>query len=483
MTGLPELIFNTSRDGKIGYSFSETPFPEDLNALDTDKLRKDIPDFPQVSEVEIVRHYTNLGSLNHSVDSGFYPLGSCTMKYNPKINDKIAGFEALSAHPYAPLSLVQGNLEIIKTLEEWLVKITGMAGFTLAPAAGAHGEFVGMKIIRHYLEAQGSARKVVLIPDSAHGTNPASAHFSGYEVKEIPSNADGIIDVETVKAHLDSNVAALMMTNPNTLGIFEKNIVEIAKVLHDNGSLLYMDGANMNAFMGIVRPGDLGVDVLHLNLHKTFSTPHGGGGPGAGPVGVAPHMLKFLPVPVVTRQGNGFHAAYFNEGIGRVKNYFGNFLVIVRALVYLMALGKENIPRVAEDAVLSANYIRTQLKDYLDLPYTSKTLHEVVFSDKGLKVKTLDIAKRLLDFGIHPFTIYFPLIVHGAMMIEPTETESKETLDQFIATMKTILKEADENPEKLQHAPYNTPVFRLDEVRAARQLVVKWQKDTAAKKE
>jgi glycine dehydrogenase subunit 2 len=314
MKALPELIFNKSKEGKIGYSFSQTELPDDLIALDPGRMREDIEDFPQLSEVEIVRHYTNLSHLNHSVDSGFYPLGSCTMKYNPKINEKIAGMEELSAHPYSPLKLVQGNLEIMKTLEEWLVKVTGMAGFTLAPAAGAHGEFVGMKIVRKHLASQGDPRKIVLIPDSAHGTNPASAHYAGYRVKEIPSNAGGIIDVETLRQHLDGDVAALMMTNPNTLGIFEKNIVEIARVLHENGSLLYMDGANMNAFLGIVKPGDLGVDVIHLNLHKTFSTPHGGGGPGCGPIGVAGHLVKHLPAPVISQTDGGeYHASYFNE--------------------------------------------------------------------------------------------------------------------------------------------------------------------------
>jgi glycine dehydrogenase subunit 2 len=476
MNRLPQLIFNKSKDGKIGYSFSGTELSDDLIALDPELQRKDIEDFPQLSEVEIVRHYTNLSHLNHSVDSGFYPLGSCTMKYNPKINETVAGFQEFSAHPYTPLKLVQGNLEVMKTLEEWLIKITGMACFTLAPAAGAHGEFVGMKIIRKHLTGLGNPRKIVLIPDSAHGTNPASAHFSGYRVKEIPSNADGIIAVETLEEHLDEDVAALMMTNPNTLGIFEKNIVEIADVLHKNGSLLYMDGANMNAFMGIVKPGDLGVDVIHLNLHKTFSTPHGGGGPGSGPIGVAKHLVKHLPVPVISKKGDQYHVSYFNEGIGRVKNFYGNFLVLVRALAYLMALGKENLRKAAEDSVLNANYIRKNLEDHLHLSYSSKTLHEVVFSDKGLGVKTLDIAKRLLDFGIHPFTVYFPLIVHGAMMIEPTETESKESLDEFIDAMKAILKEAEEDPEKLTRAPHTTPVRRLDEVQAARQLVLKWQR-------
>lgn len=476
MNKLPELIFDKSRDGKIGYSFSDPEFADDLIALDPGYLRDDIQDFPQLSEVEVVRHYTNLSHLNHSVDSGFYPLGSCTMKYNPRLNETVAGFDEFSVHPYSPLDLAQGNLEVIDILEKWLVDITGMAGYTMSPAAGAHGEFVGLKIIRKHLSDQGNPRKVVLIPDSAHGTNPASAHFSGYNVKEVPSNEDGILEVATLKEYLNEDVAALMMTNPNTLGIFEKHIVEIAEVLHENGSLLYMDGANMNAFMGICKPGDLGVDVLHLNLHKTFSTPHGGGGPGSGPIGVAKHLVKHLPVPVVTQKDGKYHASYFNEGIGRVKNFYGNFLVMVRALTYIMSLGKENLRKVAEDAVLNANYIRKNLEGLLDLPYASKTLHEVVFSDKGLEVKTLDIAKRLLDFGIHPFTVYFPLIVHGAMMIEPTETESKETLDEFITTMKTILQEAKEDPEKLRNAPHYTPVRRLDEVFAARQLKLRWEK-------
>jgi glycine dehydrogenase subunit 2 len=477
MNTLPELIFDNSREGKIGYSFSPCEFSDDLTALDKNKTREDIADFPQVSEVEVVRHYTNLSHLNHSVDSGFYPLGSCTMKYNPKINEKVAGFEGLNAHPYSPHPLVQGNLDIIATLEDWLIKITGMKAFTLAPAAGAHGELTGMMVIRRYLEAQGNARKVVLIPDSAHGTNPSSAHFAGYDVKEIPSNGNGIIDTDTLKEYLNGDVAALMMTNPNTLGIFEKNIIEIAEALHENGSLLYMDGANMNAFMGVVKPGDLGVDVIHLNLHKTFSTPHGGGGPGSGPIGVSDILVDFLPVPLVHKTDEGFKVDYFTEeGIGRIKNYYGQFLVMVRALAYMMTLGREHIRTVAEDAVLNANYIRKHLEGHLDLPYSAKTLHEVIFSDKDLPVKTLDIAKRLLDYGIHPFTIYFPLIVHGAMMIEPTETESKETIDVFIDTMKKILEEAKEKPEFVQGAPYTTPVSRLDEVQAARKPILRWEK-------
>jgi len=477
MSKLPELIFNISRQGKTGVSVSLNQFPDDLITIDKNKLRNGVEDFPSLSEVETVRHFSNLARLNHSVDNGFYPLGSCTMKYSPKVNEKIAGIENLSAHPYSPVDLVQGNLKILKELEDWLIELTGMNSFTLTPSAGAHGEFTGMMIIRKHLTSLGNPRKTVLIPDSAHGTNPASAHFAGYEIKEIPSNKDGIIDLEELKKHLDEDVAALMMTNPNTLGIFEKNIVEISNALHENGSLLYMDGANMNAFLGIVRPGDIGADVIHLNLHKTFSTPHGGGGPGSGPIGVSKELSKFLPVPRITSEGGKLKVNYFTEdGIGRIKNFYGNFLVIVRALAYLLALGRENISLVAEDAVLNANYIRKELEGHLDLPYKSKTLHEVVFSDSGLKVRTLDIAKRLLDYNIHPFTIYFPLIIHGAMMIEPTETESKETLDKFISVMKTILKEAMENPEHLKNAPHNTPVSRLDEVYAARKLILRWER-------
>ena len=476
---LPKIIFEKSREGKIGYSFSDPEFSDDLITLDKDKIRDDIENFPELSEVEITRHYTNLSHLNHSVDSGFYPLGSCTMKYNPKINEKIANTEDLNAHPYTPHHLVQGNLKLMKSLEDWLEKITGMDKFTLTPSAGAHGELTGMMVIRRYLSTKGNPRKIVLIPDSAHGTNPASAIFCGYDIKEVPSNEEGILDVETLKKYLNDDVAALMMTNPNTLGIFEKNAIEVSEALHENGSLLYMDGANMNAFMGIVKPADLGADVIHLNLHKTFSTPHGGGGPGSGPIGVVKELVEFLPVPLVYEKDGNYWVKYFSDkGIGRIKNFYGNFLVMVRSLVYLMELGKENLRRVAEDAVLNSNYIRKKLEPYLDLPSKSASFHEVIFSDKGLPVKTLDIAKRLLDYGLHPFTIYFPLIVHGAMMIEPTETESKETLDEFIDAMIKILEEAKENPEHVAGAPYTTPVRRLDEVYAARNLNLKWKPDS-----
>ena len=476
MTSLPKLIFELSREGKIGCGLHEADVPAEA-VIAADDRRVDIVDFPEVSEVEIVRHYMALARLNYSVDAGFYPLGSCTMKYNPKINEKLAAADELQAHPYTPHDLVQGNLEIMARLEEWLVALTGLAGFTLNPAAGAHGEFTGMLIIRKYLQEKGDARKVVLIPDSAHGTNPASAHFAGYEIREIPSNAQGIIGIEELRAHLNPDVAALMMTNPNTLGIFESNISAIAEALHANGSLLYMDGANLNALLGIIRPGDIGVDVMHLNLHKTFATPHGGGGPGSGPVGVAAHLLPYLPLPRVRKNKDGYEVVYEDpRSIGRVKNFYGQFLVMVRALAYLLSLGRENVRRVAEDAVLNANYIRKKLEGVLDLPFPTPSLHEVVFSDKDLPVKTLDIAKRLLDYGFHPFTIYFPLIVHGAMMIEPTETESKETLDEFVAVMNKIIQEARENPELLRQAPVQTPVRRLDETLAARKPVLKWRR-------
>ncbi len=476
MNTLPKLIFELSREGKIGVGLNEADVPDEP-AVDPALRRRDIPDFPQVSEVEVVRHYMALAKLNYSVDAGFYPLGSCTMKYNPKINEKFAAAEELQAHPYAPHDLVQGNLEIMARLEEWLMELTGLAGFTLAPAAGAHGEFTAMLMVRKHLQEKGDPRKVVLIPDSAHGTNPASAHFAGYDVKEIASSAQGTIGLAELRPHLTPDVAALMMTNPNTLGIFESDIMAVADALHANGSLLYMDGANLNALLGAVRPGDLGVDVMHINLHKTFATPHGGGGPGSGPVGVAERLLPYLPVPRVRRRGEGFDVVYDDpRSIGRVKNFYGQFLVIVRALAYLMALGRENVGRVAEDAVLNANYLRKRLEGLLDLPYQGPSLHEVVFSDSGLPVKTLDIAKRLLDYGIHPFTIYFPLIVHGAMMIEPTESESKETLDEFIAVMETVLREAREDPELLRQAPTRTPVRRLDETLAARKPVLRWRK-------
>jgi len=484
MRRLPDLLFHTSRNGKIGFSVADSALPDKLIAVAESNRRRESADLPQLSEVEVVRHFTALAHLNYSVDEGFYPLGSCTMKYNPKINEKIAAQPGLNAHPYSAHEMVQGNLEIMHTLQVFLETLTGLAEFSLAPAAGAHGEFTGMLIIRKYLAAKGNPRKVVLIPDSAHGTNPASAHLAGYEIREVPSNSEGILDEETLRRYLTPEVAALMMTNPNTLGIFERHIAAIADALHRNGSLLYMDGANLNALLGIVRPADLGIDVLHINLHKTFATPHGGGGPGSGPVGVVEHLRPFLPLPRIRRARGAYEVIYRGEqSIGRIKNFYGQFPVIVRALAYLLTLGRDHVARVAEDAVLSANYIRKQLEPHLDLPYKSPTMHEVVFSDKGQPVKTLDIAKRLLDYGYHPFTIYFPLIVHGAMMIEPTETESKETLDAFVDVMKKILNEAKADPALLQQAPHHTPVRRLDETLAARKPILKWSQgeETAIK--
>jgi len=476
------LIFELSEEGKTGYSLPEIDV-EEKDYIPQNLLRDDLGNLPEVSEVEVVRHYTALAHLNYSVDEGFYPLGSCTMKYNPKINEKTASLEGfLFSHPYTPYNLVQGNLKILKTLENILSELTGFPHFTLYPSAGAHGELTGMLMIRKKLELNGNPRKIVLIPDSAHGTNPASSHFAGYDVKEIPSGEEGYLKVEKVKEFLNEDVAALMMTNPNTLGVYEREIKEIAQALHENGSYLYMDGANFNALMGYVKPAELGVDVLHLNLHKTFSTPHGGGGPGAGPVGVVEEFEEVLPIPVIKQKENGEITVDFNRpnSIGKMRSFFGNFGVLIKALTYLLEMGADGLKKATQLAVLNANYIRENLKDTYELPYKTRTLHEVVFSEDSFKkygVKTVDIAKRLLDFGIHPPTVYFPLIVHGALMIEPTETESKRTLDRFIETMKKIHKEAETNPELLKEAPHYSPVRRLNEVLAAKKPKLKYKKE------
>ena len=476
------LIFELSEEGKKGYSLPEIKIKE-KDYIPEDFIREDYGNLPEVSEVEIVRHYTALAHYNYSVDEGFYPLGSCTMKYNPKINEKTASLEGfLLSHPYTPYELVQGNLKLLKTLENILSELTGFPYFTLYPSAGAHGELTGMLMIRKKLELNGNPRKIVLIPDSAHGTNPASSHFAGYDVKEIPSGKDGYLEVSKVKEFLNEDVAALMMTNPNTLGVYEREIKEIAEVLHKNGSYLYMDGANFNALMGYVKPAELGVDVLHLNLHKTFSTPHGGGGPGAGPVGVREEFEEVLPIPVIKNDEEGNYVVDFNRpnSIGKIRSFFGNFGVLIKALTYLLEMGAEGLKKATELAVLNANYIRENLKDTYELPYKTRTLHEVVFSEESFKkfgVKTVDIAKRILDYGIHPPTVYFPLIVHGALMIEPTETESKRTLDTFIETMKKIHKEAETNPELLKEAPHSTPVRRLNEVLAAKRPKLKYKKE------
>jgi glycine dehydrogenase subunit 2 len=418
--------------------------------------------------------------MNYCIDFGFYPLGSCTMKYNPKINEKIAGLGCFSGvHPLAPEKLVQGNLELMKTLERLLCEITGMDAISLQPAAGAHGELTGMMLIRAYHTAQGQPRKYVLIPDSAHGTNPSSAHICGYQVKEIKSNDRGTISLEDLEKEMTEEAAALMVTNPNTLGVFESDICQIADLVHAKGGFIYMDGANLNALAGITRPGDMKVDVLHLNLHKTFSTPHGAGGPGSGPVAVKKVLEPYLPVPVIEEREGQYYLNYNRpQSIGRVKSFFGQFLVMLKSLSYILSLGPEGLKEMAEVAVLNSNYLRHSLKDLYHLKYDSPTLHECVFSDKYQKdfgVSNLDISKRLLDYGLHPPTMSFPLIVHGALMVEPTETESRRDLDLFVEAMKAIDHEARENPEVLKTAPHITYVRRLDEVQAARKPVLRWQ--------
>jgi glycine dehydrogenase subunit 2 len=474
------LIFELSAPTKKSFALPPLDVPEKKEVLKDLPLREVIPGFPQVSEIEVVRHFTRLSQANFCIDTSFYPLGSCTMKYNPKINEKIAALAPFSgAHPLAPESLVQGNLEILKTLEELLAEITGMDAVTLQPSAGAHGELVGMMLIRACLEGRGDPRKFVLIPDSAHGTNPSSAHICGYTVREVKSNDRGTIDLESLDREMNADAAALMVTNPNTLGVFEWDIRKIAEVVHARGGLVYMDGANMNALVGKFRPGDMGVDVIHLNLHKTFSTPHGGGGPGCGPVAVKKHLEPFLPVPVVERGPSGYRLDFGRpRTIGRVRSFFGNFLVMVKALAYIRSLGAAGLKEVAEIAVLNSNYIRKSLEGVYHLKYASPTLHECVFSDKMQKehgILNIDIAKRLIDFGLHPPTMSFPLIVPGALMIEPTETESRRDLDQFIEAMKTIAREAVESPEVLKSAPHFSPVKRLDETTAARTPVLRWE--------
>ncbi|GAV24497.1 glycine dehydrogenase [Carboxydothermus islandicus] len=478
------LIFELSKEGRTGFELPELDVPaKDINNLIPEEMqRKTEPDLPEVAEVDVVRHYIGLSRRNFGVDNGFYPLGSCTMKYNPKVNEdtsRLAGFAEL--HPYVPEELAQGALELLYDAEQYLKEITGMDRFTFQPAAGAHGEFTGLMIIKAYLEKKGEKRTKVIVPDSAHGTNPATAAMCGFDVISIKSNDRGLVDPEELAKVLDNDVAALMLTNPNTLGLFEEEIVKIAKMVHDVGGLLYYDGANLNAIMGVTRPGDMGFDVMHINLHKTFSTPHGGGGPGSGPVGVKAHLAEFLPVPVVEKDGDRYYFNYnLPNSIGKVRTFYGNFLVVVKAYTYLKALGGEGLTDVSQKAVLNANYLREKLKKYFYLPYDRLCKHEFVLSGKWQKekgVRTLDIAKRLLDYGVHPPTIYFPLIVDEALMIEPTETESKETLDRFIEVMLTINREVEENPELLHEAPHVTPVKRLDEVGAARNPILRWSKD------
>jgi len=532
------LVFEKSSAGKRGYKLP----PLDVPAVDAAKMlgtahRKTPGLLPELSEIEIIRHFTRLSTWNYAIDLGMYPLGSCTMKYNPRVNEFVSRIEGLAeAHPYRPDSLAQGILEVIELLQKCLMEITGMEAITLQPAAGAHGEFTGILLVRAWHESNGNARKKILIPDSAHGTNPATAAICGYAVENLKSNAEGGIDLEALERQVDEETAALMLTNPSTIGVFESQIHKIADILHAKGALLYMDGANMNALVGKVRPGDFGVDVMHLNLHKTFSTPHGGGGPGSGPVACKRFLEPFLPTPVLVRkQGTGnreqgtempgpateswesedadpvtpgaapmfrapvapkieletdeapnpvvtpgeLHWNYDRpQSVGRVRAFYGNTGMFIRALAYILANGPDGLRQTTEDAVLNANYIRAKLEDVYELPYKTASMHEVVFSDKrqaAKGVKTGDIAKRLIDYGFHPYTVSFPLIVPGALMIEPTESESLEELDLFVDAMRSIAREVEETPELVKTAPHSTRVSRMDEVQAARKPVLRWK--------
>jgi glycine dehydrogenase subunit 2 len=476
------LLFEKSSPGKRAYMLP----PLDVPAVDAAALlgvarRDQAAELPELSEIEIIRHFTRLSTWNYAIDLGMYPLGSCTMKYNPRVNELVARIEGLAeAHPYRPDSLAQGILEIIDLLQRCLLEITGMDAITLQPAAGAHGEFTGILLVRAWHKSQGNPRRKILIPDSAHGTNPATAAICGYTVENLKSNAEGGIDLEALAAQVDSETAALMLTNPSTIGVFESQIARIAEILHAKGALLYMDGANMNALVGKARPGDFGVDVMHLNLHKTFSTPHGGGGPGSGPVACKAFLEPFLPIPVLVQGKDGTkHWDYDRpQSVGRVRAFYGNVGMFIRALAYILANGPDGLRQTTEDAVLNANYIRKKLEGVYDLPYKTASMHEVVFSDKlqaAKGVKTGDIAKRLIDYGFHPYTVSFPMIVHGALMIEPTESESLEELDLFIAAMRAIAKEVEETPELVKTAPHSTRVSRLDEVQAARKPVLRWR--------
>ncbi len=477
------LLFEISRPGRIGVNLPACDVEPAAVELAIPKVmrRSELPELPEISEVEAVRHYTGLSRRNYGVDNGFYPLGSCTMKYNPKVNEDVAnlpGFKHL--HPLQYDQTVQGALALMYELQLDLAEIAGMDACTLQPAAGAHGELTGLKLIRAFHESRGEQRSKIIVPDSAHGTNPATASACGLEIIEIASEADGSVNLDALKAAVGPDTAALMLTNPSTLGLFERNICEIAEIVHSAGGLLYYDGANANALMGIARPGDMGFDVVHFNLHKTFSTPHGGGGPGSGPVAVKAALEPFLPAPVVEYDGHEFYMDFHRpQSIGKMHTFHGNFAVYLRAYAYIRSMGPDGLKQASLDAVLNANYIKQALADDYQLPFERHVMHECVFA--GLKrhadgVKTLDVAKRLLDYGYHPPTIYFPLIVHEALMIEPTETESKETLDAFIAVMKTIAREAVEQPEVLLKAPQTTPVSRLDEVTAARKPNVRWKK-------
>ncbi len=464
------LLWEKGKKGRIGFSMPRQDVP---SAVVDPSLTDEGPDFPDLSEVDVVRHYTRLSQWNFGVDTGMYPLGSCTMKYNPKTNERQTQLKGFAqAHPLLPTELSQGALKLMYELERYLSEITGMDAVSLQPAAGAHGELAGMLIIHAYHTSQGLSRSKILVPDTAHGTNPASASLCGYKSVTVKSNEQGILSKESIDAVMDEETAGIMVTNPNTLGLFEEDIKAISKIVHAKGGLVYCDGANMNAIMGIVNMGDIGVDVMHLNLHKTFSTPHGGGGPGSGPVCVKKHLEPFLPVPrIVADNGQYILSEDFPESIGKLHAFYGNFGVMIKSYSYIRSLGAEDLKKASQLAVLNANYIKEKLKDVLDLPYDRPCMHECVFSDKHQKadkITTLDMVKRLMDYGFHPPTIYFPLVVNGAIMVEPTETESKEDIDRLIDAFRTIVEEAKADPDKVRNAPTSCKVQRLDETAAAR---------------
>lgn len=476
---MSKTIFEKGAPGRIGISLPKSK-TENRNTFVPEYLkRREAAKLPEVTEPEAVRHYIELSTKNFHVDKGFYPLGSCTMKYNPKINEELAMLKGFTdIHPEQPEESVQGAMEVYYEMEQMLAEISGLSAVCLQPAAGAHGELTGMLVMRAYHAKKNNRKYKVLIPDSAHGTNPASAALAGYEVVQIASGADGRIDIDDLSQKIGEDVAGIMITNPNTLGLYEKRISEVAEIIHSVDGIVYMDGANFNAILGIIRPGELGADIVHFNLHKTFSTPHGGGGPGAGPIGVSEKLVSFLPVPRIRKKDNGSFSWDWNmpDSIGKVHGYYGNFLVLVKAYVYLLMTGKELLSQISKDAILNANYLLYLVKNKWELPYPGPVAHEFVLSGKKLRqhnIKTFDVAKRLIDMGYHPPTIYFPLIVSEAIMIEPTETETKETLEEFASALNNIADEAVDNPDKLHNAPVNSPVERLDEVKAVKELKIK----------
>jgi glycine dehydrogenase subunit 2 len=474
-----KLLFESGSAGRSAVLWpAEAGRMED--AIPADLLRADIAGFPELGELEVLRHFTRLSQRNFAIESQFYPLGSCTMKYNPKLNETVARYPGFAqVHPLAPSDLLQGALELLYRLERALAEISGMDQVSLQPSAGAQGELTGLMLIRACLTGRGDPRKKIIVPDTAHGTNPASSTLCGYDVVQISSNERGVIDAATVAKTMDESIAALMITNPNTLGLFETNIEAITEVVHAKGGMVYLDGANLNALMGIAKPGHMGVDVLHMNLHKTFSTPHGGGGPGAGPVAVKQTLVDYLPVPRIVKRGERFELDESDaKSVGRVRSFFGNFGILVRAYAYILSLGGDGLEEVSRMALLNANYIRRKLEKNYQIAFNEPCMHECIFTDRLQQksgVSTLDIAKRLLDYGHHPPTIYFPLVVSGALMIEPTETETRETLDDFVDAMLAIAQEAKNDPELVKNAPYSTPVRRLDEARAARRPVLRWE--------